>query len=171
MYIKNLRQIIYYLEEKIEIEKNREYGFFLALKNSGDYYIIDFKYELLGNIPQMGNRAKIFIEKEESYKFLEWCSRTNHIPMIIHTHPYYKSDQCVSFSYQDHKFNQSLIKLGNKIGVENIVFIVTNCITYQMNYYKKSFKYEEEGEIKNVKEREDFIIEEKEYIIYFIRRL
>lgn len=153
MYIKNFKLIIRYLEDKIKIEKNREYGFFLGLKKSGESYIIDFKYELLGKKPDKEKKAKIHIEKEESYKFLEWCSRTNHIPMIIHTHPYYKSGQCVSFSYQDHNFNQSLVKLGNKIGVENIVFIVTNCITYQMFYYKKSFIYEEEGEIKNVKER------------------
>lgn len=153
MYISNFKVIIDKLEEKIKLEEKLEYGYFLALKKIDSSYIIDYEYELLGKIPDKGNRAKIHIEKEESYKFLEWCSRTNHIPMIIHTHPYYKSGQCVSFSYQDHNFNQSLVKLGNKIGVENIIFIVTNCITYQMCYYNKLFKYEEEGEIKNAKER------------------
>lgn len=151
MYIKNLDIIIDILYKKIKINKFIEYGYFIAIKELEDNYEIKFKREILNNQMNSLENRKLIIPKKESYYFLKWCNINNYIPMIIHTHPYYLEDACISFSNQDYIFNESFIKLGKKIGLIKYIFLVTNCKKYQIDYYDDVLKYRKMGDIKDVK--------------------
>ncbi|MDD7306274.1 MAG: hypothetical protein PUG67_06770 [Peptoniphilaceae bacterium] len=153
MYIKNLETIINILEEKIENNKFIEYGYFIAVESQKYNYEIKFKKEIINNNLNSKKTPNLIIPKMESYYFLKWCSINNYIPMIIHTHPYYLKDACISFSNQDYAFNNSFIKLGKKLGLSKYIFFVTNCIKYQIDYYDEVLKYRKLGDIKNVKEK------------------
>ena len=146
MYITNLEIIIDILNQKINTNKFLEYGYFIAVENIAGNYKIKFINEIKNNKSYSLENPKLFIPKEDTYYFLIWCKKNCYIPMTIHTHPCYHKDICISFSKQDYRFNESLMRLGKKIGLTEYIFMVTNCKKYQIDYYDKNLKYRKLGD-------------------------
>lgn len=149
MYIINLEIIINILNQKIKKNKLLEYGYFIAVESIGGDYRIKFINEIKNNKSYSLENPKLYIPKKDSYYFLMWCKKNGYIPMIIHTHPCYHKEICISFSKQDYCFNESFIKLGKKIGLKKYIFMVTNCKKYQLDYYDENLKYRKLGSFSN----------------------
>ena len=150
MHIRNINVIIKELRKKININKEVEYGYFLGLEYIKGEFIIKSKIDLLGERPRNDEIEKIVLSKNIISKFIMWCKQRDYLPMVIHTHPFYLPNEQISFSHVDYRFNNSFINFGHKCGLYEFVFMVTNCISYQIIYYNNTYEEEIMGFIENV---------------------